>query len=99
MLSRQTAPRQKATGRRRQLVVATRLFEIVCKRAGGAIELERVGHWINAQNLARPGLLNMAKGRPLRLRLIRAILQAADDPDRDFLLQAEDWLTVGIRHL
>ena len=33
-----------------------------------------------------------------RLRLIRAILQAADDPDRDFLLQAEEGLPVGIRH-
>ena len=29
------------------------------------------------------------EGQPLRLKLIRAILQAADDPDRDFLLQAE----------
>ena len=33
---------------------------------------------------------------PLRLRLIRAIIQAADDPDRDFLLRAEEGLPVGI---
>ena len=38
----------------------------------------------------------MAEGQPLRLKLIRAILQAADDPDRDFLLQAEIGLPVGI---
>ena len=38
----------------------------------------------------------VAEGQPLRLKLIRAILQAADDPDRDFLLQAEIGLPVGI---
>ena len=32
-------------------------------------------------------------GQPLRLKLIRALIEAADDPDRDFLLQA-----VGILH-
>ena len=48
-----------------------------------------MGSWIEAQDLAVPG-------QPLRLRLIRAILQAADDPDRDFLLQAEIGLPVGI---
>ena len=47
-----------------------------------------MGSWIEAQDLAVPGLINIAEGQPLRLRLIRAILQAADDPDRDFLLQA-----------
>ena len=35
---------------------------------------------------------------PLRLRLIRALLRAADNPDRDFLLQAEKGLPVGILH-
>ena len=46
--------------------------------------------------LAVPGLIDIAEGQPLRLKLIRAILQAADDPDRDFLLQAEIGLPVGI---
>ena len=41
-------------------------------------------------------MIDIAEGQPLRLRLIRAILQAADDPDRDFLLQAEIGLPVGI---
>ena len=55
-----------------------------------------MGSWIEAQDLAVPGLIDIAEGQPLRLRLIRAILQAADDPDRDFLLQAEIGLPVGI---
>ena len=41
-------------------------------------------------------MIDIAEGQPLRLNLIRAILQAADDPDRDFLLQAEVGLPVGI---
>ena len=44
------------------------------------------------------GLSEVAPGQPLRLKLIRALLQAADDPDRDFLLQAEKGLPVGILH-
>ena len=40
--------------------------------------------WIEAQDLGVEGLLEKAPGQPLRLRLIRALLQAADDPDRDF---------------
>ena len=41
-------------------------------------------------------MIDIAEGQPLRLRLIRPILQAADDPDRGFLLQAEIGLPVGI---
>ena len=55
-----------------------------------------MGSWIEAQDSAVPGLIDIAEGQPLRLKLIRAILQAADDPDRDFLLQAEIGLPVGI---
>ena len=55
-----------------------------------------MGSWIEAQDLAVPGLIDIAEGQPLRLKLIRAILQAADDLDRDFLLQAEIGLPVGI---
>ena len=40
-------------------------------------------------------MIDIAEGQPLRLKLIRAILQAADDPDRDFLLQAEIGLPVA----
>ena len=42
-----------------------------------------IGDWITAQDLL------VAQGQPLRLRLIRAVLQASD---RDFLLQAEEGL-------
>ena len=45
--------------------------------------------WIEAQDLGVEGLLERGAGQPLRLRLIRALLQAADDPDRDFLLSGE----------
>ena len=48
--------------------------------------VDTMGSWIKAQDLAVPGLIDIAEGQPLRLKLIRAILQAADDPDRDFLL-------------
>ena len=30
-----------------------------------------IGDWIKAQDLAGPGLLDVASGQPLRLRLIR----------------------------
>ena len=33
----------------------------------------------------RLGLLEVAEGQPLYLKLIRALLEAAGDPDRDFL--------------
>ena len=43
------------------------------------------------------GLCNSTPGQPLRLRLLRAILEAAGDPDRDFLRQAEEGLPVGVK--
>ena len=58
--------------------------------------VDTLGSWIEAQDLAVPGVIDIAEGQPLRLKLIRAILQAADDPDRDFLLQAEIGLPAGI---
>ena len=58
--------------------------------------VDTLGSWIEAQDLAVPGLIDVAEGQPLNLKLIRAILQAADDPDREFLLQAEIGLPVGI---
>ena len=52
--------------------------------------VDTMGSWIEVQDLA-------VAGRPAAVvRLIRAILQAADDPDRDFLLQAEIGLPVTI---
>ena len=41
--------------------------------------------WLEAQDLGEPGLLDVAPGQPLHLRLLRAMLEAAGDPDRDFL--------------
>ena len=52
--------------------------------------------WLEAQDLGEPGLLDVAPGQPLHLRLLRAMLEAAGDPDRDFLRQAEEGLPVGI---
>ena len=46
----------------------------------GAI-LKIMSDWIQAQDLGVEALLESAPGQPLRLRLIRAFLQAADDPD------------------
>ena len=52
--------------------------------------------WLEAQDLGEPGLLDVAPGQPLYLKLLRAMLEAAGDPDRDFLRQAEEGLCVGI---
>ena len=52
--------------------------------------------WLEAQDLSEPGLLEVPPGQPLHLRLLRAMLAAASDPDREFLRQAEDGLPVGI---
>ena len=57
--------------------------------------VDTLGSCIEAQDMA-VSLIDIAEGQPLRLKLIRAILQAADDPDRGFLLQAEIGLPVGI---
>ena len=46
--------------------------------------------------MGEEGLLDVATGQPLHLRLLRAMLEAAGDPDRDFLRQAEEGLPVGI---
>ena len=54
---------------------------------------ERLSRMVEAQDLGVQGLLDISPGQPLRLRLIRDILQAADDPDRDFLLKAEEGLS------
>ena len=47
--------------------------------------------WLEAQDLGEEGLLDVATGQPLHLRLLRAM-----DPDRDFLRQAEEGLPVRI---
>ena len=41
--------------------------------------------WLEAQDLSEPGLLEVPSGQPLYLRLLRAMLEAAGDPDREFL--------------
>ena len=51
---------------------------------------------IEGQDLSEKDLLAIPPGQPLRLRLLRAILEAAGDPDRDFLRRAEDGLPLGI---
>ena len=82
-----------------------RLLEKASERAGGIDELEREVFRMAAggesgcrivsdQNFIEE--VDIAEGQPLRLKLLRAILQAAEDPDRDFLLQAETGLPVGI---
>ena len=43
---------------------------------------------LEAQDLGEAGLLDVVQGQPL-LRLLRTVLEAAGDSDRDFLRQAE----------
>ena len=47
------------------------------------------------RGLAEEGLCDITPGQPLRLRLLRAILEAAGDPDRNFLRQAEAGIPDG----
>ena len=53
--------------------------------------------WLGERGLATEGLCDITPGQPLRLRLLRALLEAAGDPDRDFLRQAEEGLPVGVK--
>ena len=39
-----------------------------------------MGSWIEAQDLAVPGLIDVAEGQPLRLKLLRGIRQACGRP-------------------
>ena len=52
--------------------------------------------WLEAQDLGEEGLLHQAEGQPLYLRLLRGLLEAAGDPDREFLRRAEEGLPLGI---
>jgi hypothetical protein len=58
--------------------------------------LELLERWLVEQGLGVKGLLEVQTGQPLRLRLIRQILVAAEDPDREFLREAEEGLPVGV---
>ena len=49
-----------------------------------------------AQDLGEEELLHQAEGKPLYLRLLRGLLEAAGDPDREFLRRAEEGLPLGI---
>ena len=40
----------------------------------------------------------VTEGQPLRLKLLRKLLEAAGDPDREFLNNAEKGLPVRIRY-
>ena len=40
--------------------------------------VDTMGSWTEAQDLAAPGLIDIAEGQPLRLKLIRAILLQAE---------------------
>ena len=52
--------------------------------------------WLEAQDLGEEGLPHQAEGQPLYLRLLRGLLEAAGDPDREFLRRAEEGLPLGI---
>ena len=53
--------------------------------------------WLTERGLAEEGLCDVTPGQPLRLRLLRALLEAAGNPDREFLRQAEVGLPVGVK--
>ncbi|CAE7381755.1 unnamed protein product [Symbiodinium natans] len=52
--------------------------------------------WLEKRGIRDEKLLTVTEGQPLYLRLLRALLEAAGDPDREFLLRAEEGLPVGI---
>ena len=45
--------------------------------------------WLEAKELGEKGLDEIPESQPLCLRLLRRILEAAGDPDREFLREAE----------
>ena len=47
----------------------------------GSLAARRAAPWLEAQDLGEAGLLDVAPGQPLHLRLLRAMLEAAGDPD------------------
>ena len=40
--------------------------------------------WLEAQDLGEKDLDRIVEGQPLRLKLLRRLLEAAGDPDREF---------------
>ena len=51
--------------------------------------------WLERKGIRDEKLLTVAEGQFLYLRLLRALLQATGDPNREFLLRAEEGLPVG----
>ena len=57
-------------------------------------EIRRIlAEWLLEQHPDNPKMTDVAQGQPLRL--IRGLLEAAGDPDRDFLLRAEQGLPLS----
>ena len=60
--------------------------------------LEVSRHWLEAQDLGEEDVCEVMEGQPLRLKLLRKILEAVGGPDREFLRHAEKGLRMGIRY-
>ena len=65
----------------RDEVLRNKLLEILCR-------------WLEAQDLGEKDLDRILENQPLRLKLLRRLLEAAGDPDREFLREAEEGLPV-----
>ena len=46
--------------------------------------------WLEAQDMGEKDLAEIPEGQPLRLRLLRRLLESVGDPDREFLRDGED---------
>ena len=55
-------------------------------------------YWLAAQDLGKKDICEITEDQLPRLILLRKILEAVGDPDREFLKNAEDELAVGIRY-
>ena len=54
--------------------------------------------WLEAQDMGEKDLDGIPEEQPLRLRLLRRLLDFGGDPDREFLRDGEEGLPVGIRY-
>ena len=69
----------------RDEVLRNKLLEILCR-------------WLEAQDLGEKDLDRIVEGQPLRLKLLRRLLEGAGDPDREFRREADEGPPVRIRY-
>ena len=58
--------------------------------------LEILCRWLEAQDLEKKDMDRIVEGQPLRLKLVRRLLEAAGHPDREFFREVEEGLPLSV---